>query len=215
MPRDSLIAVFAFAIAVSVGAVISPGPVTAAVLSESPRSGWRVGPIVTVGHALVELIMVVLIAIGFSSGLATPGVQRAIAFGGGLLLIFIGVSYLISAGRGSMRLPQSSGQHSPRSTRALFSLGVLTTLSNPFWYAWWVTIAAGYLAEARALGMAALGVFYLGHISTDFGWNSLLSSITAAGRRWLTPRRYRALLMLTGVAMAYFGLAFLRSAFPA
>lgn len=215
MPGDSLIAVFVFAIAVSVGAVISPGPVTAAVLSESPRYGWRVGPIVTIGHALLELIMVLLIAIGFSSGLATPGIQRGIAFGGGSLLIFIGVSYLISAGRGSMRLPQASGQQSPRSIRALFSLGVLTTLSNPFWYAWWVTVAAGYLAEVRALGMAALGAFYLGHISTDFGWNSLLSSITAAGRRWLTPGRYRALLGLTGVAMAYFGLAFLRSAFPA
>jgi len=215
VPSDSLIAVFVFAVAVSVGAVISPGPVTAAVLSESPRYGWRVGPLVTIGHALLELIMVVLIAIGFSSGLATPGIQRGIAFGGGLLLIYIGGNYLISAGRGSMRLPQSSAQHSPRATRALFRLGVLTTLANPFWYAWWITVAAGYLAEARALGTAALGVFYLGHISTDFGWNSLLSSITAAGRRWLTPRRYRALLMLTGVAMAYFGLAFLRSAFPA
>ena len=215
MPNDSLIAVFVFAIAVSVGAVISPGPVSAAVISESPRYGWRVGPIVTVGHALLELLMVVLIAIGFSTGLATPGVQRGIAVGGGLLLIFIGARYLVSAGRGSMRLPQSNGQAAPRSTRALFSIGVLTTLSNPFWYAWWVTVAAGYLAEARALGTAALGVFYLGHISTDFGWNSLLSSITAAGRRWLTPWRYRALLMLTGLAMAYFGLAFLGSAFAA
>lgn len=215
MPDQSLITVFLFAIAVSIGAVVSPGPVSAAIVSESPRSGWRVGPIVTTGHALLELIMVILIGIGLAAGLASPGIQRGIALGGGSLLILLGGSYLASAWRGRMKLPEANRSSPQRSSRALFSLGVLTTLSNPFWYAWWVTVAAGYLLEAQRLGPATVGVFYMGHIGTDFGWNSLLSSVTAAGRGWLTPARYRALIILTGLAMAYFGVIFLRSAFRA
>lgn len=213
MPSQSLLAVFLFAIAVSIGAVISPGPVSAAIVSESPRSGWSVGPIVTTGHALLELIMVILIGIGMTAGMASPRIQRGIALGGGLLLILLGGSYLISAMRGRMRLPRADLLIPRRSPSALFSLGILTTLSNPFWYAWWVTVAAGYLLEAQRLGPATVGVFYLGHIGTDFGWNSLLSSITSAGKSWLTPGRYKALIALTGVAMAYFGVVFLRSAF--
>jgi threonine/homoserine/homoserine lactone efflux protein len=213
LPDQSLLAVFFFAIAVSIGAVVSPGPVSAAIVSESPRSGWRVGPIVTTGHALLEGIMVILIGIGLASGLASPGIQRAIALGGGLLLILLGGSYLLSASRGGMQLPQADRGVPRRSPGALFSLGVLTTLSNPFWYAWWVTVAAGYLLEAQKLGLATVGIFYLGHIGTDLGWNSLLSSVTSAGRGWLTPSRYKALILLTGVAMAYFGVVFLRSAF--
>lgn len=213
LPDQSLLAVFIFAVAVSAGAVVSPGPVTAAVVSESPRSGWYVGPIVTSGHALLEFIMVVLIGIGLTAGLASPGIRRAIAAGGGLLLILLGGSYLDSGWRGRMRLPRPDQDVPRRSPGALFSLGVLTTLSNPFWYAWWVTVAAGYLLEAQKLGLAAVGVFYLGHIGTDLGWNSLLSSVTSAGRDLLTPSRYKALIVLTGVAMAYFGVVFLRSAF--
>lgn len=215
MPDQSLISVFLFAIAVSFGAVVSPGPVTAAIMSESPRSGRRVGPIVTSGHALLELIMASLIGIGLTAGLASPGIQRGIAFGGGMLLILLGGSYMVSAARKRVHLPQSESGEPRRSTTALFTLGILTTLSNPFWYTWWVTVAGGYLLEARTLGPAMMIVFYLGHIGTDFGWNSLLSSIAASGRNWLTPRRYQGLLILTGVAMAYFGVVFLRSAFGA
>jgi threonine/homoserine/homoserine lactone efflux protein len=213
VPNQSLFAVFLFAIAVSIGAVISPGPVSAAVVSESPRSGWLVGPIVSSGHALLELIMVMLIGVGLSTGLASPGVQHTIALGGGLLLILLGGSYLWSAWHDRMQLPQADQDVPGRSSRALFTLGVLTTLSNPFWYAWWVTVAAGYLLEAQRLGPATVSVFYLGHVGTDFGWNSFLSSITSAGRTWLTPARYKALILLTGAAMAYFGVVFLRSAF--
>jgi threonine/homoserine/homoserine lactone efflux protein len=213
VPDQSLFAVFLFAVAVSVGAVISPGPVSAAVVTESPRSGWRVGPMITSGHAFLELIMVILIAIGLSSGLGSPSIQRAIAIVGGIVLILLGGSYLLSSRWGGMRLPQADVAARTRSSGALFSLGVATTLSNPFWYAWWVTVAAGYLLQAQRLGLAAVGVFYLGHVGTDLGWNSLLSSLTSAGRSWLTPPRYQALVLLTGAAMAYFGVVFLRSAF--
>jgi len=95
----------------------------------------------------------------------------------------------------------------------LIGLGILTTASNPFWYAWWVTVAAGYLAQAQALGQAAVGAFYIGHISADFAWNTTVAAATSAGRRWLTGGRYRILIAVMGTFMGYLGIRFLLTAF--
>ncbi len=211
MPTQSAFSVFLFAFAVSFGAVVSPGPVSAAIITESPRQGWLVGPLVATAHTLLEAIMVVLIGIGLTAGMAEPAIERAIALGGGALLIFIGGRYLVGVWRGTLRLPQANLADPPRSTGNLLALGALTTLSNPFWYAWWVTVAAGFLAQTRSLGLLGPLAFYLGHISADYAWDTFLSSATSLGGRWLTDGRYRALIIVTGGFMIYLGVLFLRT----
>jgi threonine/homoserine/homoserine lactone efflux protein len=215
MPTDSLLAVFGFAVAVSVGAVVSPGPVSAAIITESPRQGWRVGPLVASAHTLLELVIVILIGLGLSAGLASPGISRVIALAGGLVLIALGLGYIVNVVRGKMHLPQADDSQPPRSTSNLLWLGLFTTLSNPFWYTWWVTVAAGFLAQAQSYGPAGPAVFYVGHASTDYAWDTLLSTAAGAGRRWLTDRVYQIVILVTGGAMIYFGLLFLLSEWPA
>ncbi len=212
MPTNSLFAVFVFAFVVSFGAVISPGPVSAMIVTEAPRQGWRVGPLVACGHTLLELLMVLLITFGLSVGMATPIVHTGIAFGGGLLLFGIGISYIIAAWRGTIHLPQAETSTPTRSTFSLIILGIVATISNPFWYTWWVTVAAGYLFQAQALGHAAVGAFYLGHTLADFSWDTTLALATSAGRRWLTNARYRALIFITGGFMLCLGMLFFYSA---
>jgi threonine/homoserine/homoserine lactone efflux protein len=207
--------VFGYSFVISFGAVVSPGPVTAAVITEAPRQGWRVGPLVVAGHALLEFLMVLLISIGLAAALDSEPVRIGIALVGGLVLLLIGAGYLYGAWRGTLRLPAAQEDAPLRSAAGLFGLGLLTTLSNPFWFAWWISVAAGYLMQAKALGPAAVAAFYLGHESADLSWNLVLSTATSAGRRWLTPRRYKALILLTGGVMIYFGVLFLRSAFLA
>jgi len=211
MPTDSLLAVFLFAFGVSIGAVVSPGPVSAAIISESPRQGWRVGPLVAAAHVGLEAVVVILISLGLASGLATPAIQRSVALGGGLLLLFIGGSYLIGVWRGSLRLPTPDAGTPSLTVSRMLALGVATTLSNPFWYAWWVTVAAGYLAQASPLGWTGALAFYLGHLSADMAWDTFLSTATSLGGRWLTDQRYRWLLVLTGGFMLYLGFIFLRT----
>jgi threonine/homoserine/homoserine lactone efflux protein len=212
MPTDSLFAVFVFAFVVSFGAVISPGPVSAMIVTEAPRQGWRVGPLVTFGHALLELLMVLLITLGLSVWMATPIVHTGIALVGGLLLSGIGISYIFAAWKGRIRLPQAETNTPTRSTFTLVILGIVATISNPFWYTWWITVAAGYLFQAQALGHAAVGVFYLGHTLADLSWDTTLALATSAGRRWLTNTRYRALILITGGFMLYLGVLFFYSA---
>lgn len=212
MAWGSLFAVFQFSFMVSFGAVVSPGPVSAAIVSESARNGWRVGPLIATGHTFLELVIVLLISFGLSFGMAAPGLRFIIAIAGGVVLIWIGGSYLVGVWKGRIHLPEPTDSASLRSPLAFVLLGMATTLSNPFWYTWWVTVAAGYLAQAQAVSAGAIAAFYLGHISADFIWDSTLAAATSTGRRWLSDRGYRVLIVMTGGFMLYLGFLFLYSA---
>lgn len=214
MSTESIIGIFAFSFVASFGAVISPGPVSAAIVSESPRQGWLVGPLIAGGHTFLELLMVIVISLGLAKGIATPPVRTVIAAVGGIVLLGIGLSYVLSVWRGTIRLPQPDHVAEVRAPLSLIWLGALTTISNPFWYTWWVTVAAGYLAQAQAISAAAVGSFYLGHISADFAWDTTLAIASSTGRRWLTEIRYRALIVITGCFMLYLGVIFIKSAIP-
>lgn len=211
MPTGSLAAVFIFSFVVAIGAVISPGPVSATILSESPRRGWLVGPLVAAGHSFLELLIVLLLTIGLSTLLTNEKILKVTALGGGALLLFMGASYIYGSWKGKIKLPDENEAVEARSLGGLFLIGILATASNPFWYAWWVTVAAGYLAQAKQLGLLAVGIFYLGHISVDFLWDTFLAGTASAGRRWLTPSRYKWLILLTGGFMVYLGFVFIRS----
>jgi threonine/homoserine/homoserine lactone efflux protein len=110
-----------------------------------------------------------------------------------------------------IRLPGKEAAVEKMSSSQLVGLGMVATVSNPFWYAWWVTVAAGYLSQARALGWAAVLAFYVGHISADYAWDTVLSSVVGGGRRWLTDGLYRRLIVVCGSFLIYLGFAFLLS----
>lgn len=212
MPTSTLLAIFVFAFAISIGAVVSPGPVTAAIVSEAPRRGWRVGPLIATGHIALEFVFIILIAIGLSAVLANPSIQQIIAIAGSILLLYMGISYIWSVLKGRASLPESDSQVQTRHQRNLIGLGVVTTISNPFWYAWWATIVPGYLGEVSDVGISSITAFYLGHISADYLWDTFLSVTISAGRRWLTETRYKLLILITGGFMIYLGIVFAKQA---
>jgi threonine/homoserine/homoserine lactone efflux protein len=199
--------VFVFSFLLALGAVISPGPVSTAIVSQAPRRGWQVGPLLATGHSVMELLIVLLVMVGLGAGLAHPKVQTAIALLGGALLAFMGASMLWSVWRGKVRLPGRDEKQGNLSTRQLLGMGVLATVSNPFWYAWWVTVAAGYLAKALTPWLVL--AFYLGHISADYLWDTVLSTVVGGGRRWMTDGVYRGLMAICGGFFLYLAWSFL------
>lgn len=209
LPSGSFLAVFIFSFVIGMGAVVSPGPVSTAIVSQAPRRGWLAGPLVATGHSVTELIIVLFILLGLGSVLAHPAIQTQIAILGGLLLLWMGASMILSTWRGKVHLPQIGADVSQKSSPQLVGLGMLATVSNPFWYAWWVTVAAGYLAQAKIAGIAAVGAFYLGHVSADYLWDTTLSAVVGGGRRWMTDHLYQGILVLCAAFFIYLGFVFL------
>ena len=209
LPTTSLLAIFSFSFVAGLAAVMSPGPISTAIVSQAPRRGWQVGPLVATGHSLLELLMVFLITLGLGTILARQNVQIAIAFTGALLLAWMGGMLIWDVLRGRIRLPGQVEGSSSLAPVQLVTLGVAATVTNPFWYAWWVTVAAGYLAQAQAASMPAVLAFYAGHISADYAWDTVLSTVVGGGRRWMTDGLYQFLLFACGAFFLYLGWVFL------
>jgi threonine/homoserine/homoserine lactone efflux protein len=119
----------------------------------------------------------------------------------------MGFQMAVAAWKKRIRLPQPGENEQSLSARRLVALGIIATITNPFWYAWWVTVAAGYLAQAATL--PAISAFFLGHIAADYAWDTTLSAIVGGGRRWMTDRIYQGLMLACGVFFVYLGIVFL------
>ncbi|MBN1284064.1 MAG: LysE family transporter [Anaerolineae bacterium] len=211
MNLEAFVILFFGSFLLAVPAVLSPGPVAVAVVNESTQRGAWVGPLVTLGHAAAEMVIVTLIALGLTNVLQLSILRLLIAFGGGAFLIWMGGSMIWGAWRGTVRLPTAGAGDAPAMVPAqMVGLGLSATLSNPFWFIWWVTVGAGILLGWQSeLGLLAAPVFFAGHILADLGWNTFLAAAAAAGRRWLTDRRYRALIAVTSLFLVYVGVSFL------
>ena len=211
----TLLLLFAFSFVVGFGAVVTPGPVSTAIVSESARRGFVVGPLVATGHVFLEFIMVMLLALGLSAGLNTPTVTTVIALLGGLLLMWMGGGMVWGALKGRIGLPKPGANVKLLSNWQLLGLGIGATLVNPFWYAWWITVGATYMAfpQVQVLGLTGLLVFYFGHILGDYLWDSILSGVVGGGRKWLTDGVYKWIIVACGAYLIYLGSVFMTSPF--
>ena len=106
----TLLVLFAFSFVVGFGAVVTPGPVSTAIVSESARRGFIVGPLVATGHVALEFIMVMLLALGLAAGLNTPTAITVIALLGGALLLWMGGSMVWGAVKGKLVLPRPGAE---------------------------------------------------------------------------------------------------------
>lgn len=210
LPASSITSIFVFSFLLAIAAVLTPGPVATTIVSQSPRRGWITGPLVASGHAVMELVLIVLITFGLERGLTNPGVQIAISILGGLLLAYMGAAILLDLWRRKVHLPGKDEKTAPMSARQLVGMGMLATVGNPFWYAWWVTVAPGYLLQAKAASLGGVAAFYLGHVTADYTWDTALSSILGGGRRWMNDTGYRSLLFLCGAFFIYLAVVFMR-----
>ena len=202
------ISLFAWSFGVAIGPVISPGPVSTAIVTEGMRRGFRAGPLVATGHALMELLMVGALALGMGHVLERPALAAAIGILGGIFLLWMGGTMAWAAARRRTRLPQAD-ESASQADHSLVGLGVATTLGNPFWYAWWIGVGGGYVLMTRQQGLVALATFYVGHVLADYLWDTLLASVVGSGRRWLTDGIYQALLLACGLFLVYTGVRFI------
>lgn len=187
-----------------------PGPVFTAVVGESGRRGAIAGPLFMGGHAILEAVLVLLVALGLGPLLGRPEVFIAISLSGGLIMLWMAFGMFRSLP--GLKFDLSGGD---KRYGHLVASGAVLSLSNPYWTVWWVTIGLGWIGRGMKLGPAGLIAFYLGHILGDLSWYSFLSFMVAKGRRFLTDLRYRVLIGVCAGALAGFGLWFVWSGLDA
>jgi len=202
--------IFGGSFTLALSGALMPGPLLTMTIAESTRRGFRAGPLLICGHSLLELVLVVAIILGLGPFLKQAMVMTAIALLGGVVLAWLGVDMIRTAGKLTLQqddvaVPSSLASHP-------IIMGIVGSLANPYWIIWWATIGLGYLISAMKFGAPGVAFFFLGHISGDFAWYSLVSFGISRGKRILGDESYRTVIRVCGVFLLGFGGWFVFSA---
>jgi threonine/homoserine/homoserine lactone efflux protein len=205
---SSLAFLFGTAFVVGLSGALAPGPVLTATISETLKRGFWAGPLIVLGHALLEILLLVALVAGLGDWLTRPLFQGILGVVGGALLALMGVRMMATA-RDSVFEALTTTPDRRAALRGPILTGILTSLANPFWSIWWATVGLTYVSMALKRGVLGLGAFYTGHILADLAWYSLVAAAIASGRRILPVRVYMLLFLLCGLALAGLGGYFL------
>lgn len=189
------ITLFATSFVVALSGAIMPGPLLTVTISESPRRGMATGPLLIVGHAVLELALVAALLMGLAPVLKQTPVFIAIALAGAVVLLWMGIGML--RGLPSMTLTVEGGHTGGKN---LIVSGMVMSLVNPYWSIWWATIGLGYILHSMNAGTLGVVAFFSGHLMGDLFWYAAVSTAVWKGRRLLSDRGYR---MLIGVCAAF------------
>jgi len=183
---------------VGLSGALAPGPTLVATINASVRHGWMAGPKVTLGHMAVETLMVLFIAAGLA--VVLTGYSAVVAGVGGVALIAFGI--LTINGSRSARIASPSGAQP--AAAPIFS-GFLTSIGNPYFWIWWLTIGSALLIGALAGGFFLMLAFIAGHWGADLAWYTAVSAGIHKGKFFLGDREYRAVLAACGIFLVAFG----------
>ena len=187
---------------ISLSGVMMPGPVFAVTLDRGSKSQFA-GIQVAVGHALIEIPLILLIYYGFAPFFQDALVQKVLYLLGGAVLVWMGVGMLRARGKAIKK-----GGDLPRNS---ILAGVTTTALNPLFILWWVTIGSMLIMKSLSFGLIGFALFAVVHLLCDFGWLAFVSVMVHRTKSMWGGRVQRGLLIASSLLLIGFGGWFLSS----
>ncbi|NPV90290.1 MAG: LysE family transporter [Firmicutes bacterium] len=222
---------FLAAFGVAFSGAMAPGPLMVITMRHGVRSGHWAGVAISIGHAVIELAMLVVLVFALEqvSVLQNAGIKSFIFILGALVLVWMAWGSFRESRSGSAgwtsapatasvdALGVSSAPAYPASIPWLpiIGAGAAATLTNPYWILWWLTIGAGMVAgiQVQGQGLPGLGAFFAGHISADIFCFVLFAVAASTGQRLFGQRFYRGLMLVLSICLVLFALSFIYLAF--
>jgi threonine/homoserine/homoserine lactone efflux protein len=199
-----MLAFFLSAIAISLSGVMAPGPMTAATLAAGTRHR-HAGVMIALGHAVVEIPLILLLVVGAASFLESATARAVIGLAGGAVLVFMGLQLLLS-------LRQQNNESETSVQRHPLVIGIVFTAANPYFLVWWATVGLALAAEALAFGIVVLVLFAIVHWLCDLGWMEVLSMAGFKGSEIFGQRAQIVVSAVCGIVLLGFGGKFLYDA---
>ena len=187
---------------ISLSGVMMPGPVFAVTLDRGSRSQFA-GIQVAVGHALIEIPLILLIYYGFAPFFQDALVQKVLYLLGGAVLVWMGVGMLRARGKAIKK-----GGDLPRNS---ILAGVTTTALNPLFILWWAAIGSMLIMKSLSFGLIGFVLFAVVHLLCDFGWLAFVSVMVHRTKSMWGGRVQRGLLIASSLLLIGFGGWFLSS----
>ena len=185
---------------ISCSGAMAPGPITAAAITLGMRNK-HAGVFFAIGHGLIELPLILLVAFGFDSILNSPAILNIIGLIGGAFLLWMGIGLFVNI-RNPAYSPGNLYSTGPVLT------GVILSATNPYFLFWWMTIGLKLASKARFLGFWAFLLFTLVHWLCDLVWFEALSFASFKGSKVMSDKVLRIVLCICAFALMAFGLKF-------
>ncbi len=194
------ITIFFSSFIIALSGALMPGPLLTATISESSRRGAHAGPLLIVGHGILELTLVIALLLGLAPYLRQEKVFILTAFIGAFILFWMGANMLKSLPDLKLSLETKTEKHSH-----LIMTGILMSIANPYWTIWWITIGLGYIIYSIEYGILGVLLFFSGHILADLAWYAFISAAVWKGRQLISNRIYRIVIGACALFLIFFG----------
>jgi len=179
-----------------------PGPIFAVTIAKSYRSQFA-GILIALGHALVEIPLILLIYFGLAPFFQLDLVKLVLSLVGGGMLIWLGIvmfrtrAEVIEKGKD---LPYNS-----------VIAGVFTSILNPFFLLWWATIGSMLVMNSLSFGITGLALLITVHWICDLVWLSFVSILVWRTHSFWGKKFQNGVFIVCSLFLIGFGVWFLTS----
>jgi len=189
---------------ISLSGVMIPGPVFAVTVARGSKSRFA-GIRVALGHALIEIPLILLIYYGFAPFFQDALVQKVLYLVGGSVLVWMGVRMLRTRGK--------TTEKGRGLSRNLTLSGAATTALNPLFILWWAAIGSMLIMKSLSFGLIGFILFAIVHLLCDFGWLAFVSVMVHRTKSLWGGKVQRGLIIASSLLLVGFGGWFLSSGF--
>lgn len=201
---STLLLIFFGSFIIGFSGAMMPGPMLSVTISHSTRQGFIAGPLVVIGHAILESILVLAVRFGLGKLLLIKSVTAIIGILGGAILLWMGFGMVKNLKSLTLSVVTSEKKNNSRSILD----GIITSIANPYFYIWWASIGLALITKAWQNGIPGLIFFFLGHTLSDFSWYTIVSSAIGAGKKIMNDTTYRIIIGICGIILIGFGCYF-------
>jgi len=180
-----------------------PGPMLALTIAQVSAQGFAAVLFICAGHALLELVIVVLLIVGLRAVLQRPGIRGAIGILGGAALLWMGADMVRAAAE--VALATASAKAVAMPWPQLMLAGAAVCVANPYFTGWWATIGAGQMAQFAPRTAGEYLALYWGHELSDLAWYGLVGALLVTGKGLLSPNVHHGLILVCGALIAALG----------
>ncbi len=181
----------------SLSGVMMPGPMFAVTISKSLKSPWA-GILVSLGHAVVEVPLILLVYFGLREFFQNDIFQFVLSVLGGGMIIWM--SYDLFRSRKKIVREGKDTSYNA------FVAGILMSGLNPFFLFWWATVGLKLINDfSSAVGAWGMPFFIIVHWLCDLVWLTFISFSIFKTHKFWGERVQEWVFIVLSIALLYFG----------
>ena len=195
---------------VALSGALSPGPVLTFTIYKTFKSNNPfTGLFIVLGHAVLELALIVLLLLGASFFFQNLIFLILIGIVGGSCLITFGLLTIRELYKKTYEVKFDINDENMKGFKGnSFLGGIFYSVTNPYWTFWWSAMGVSLMLNLNISFQNPLGLllFFLGHELGDFVWYVPISIFVYFGGKSLNPKVYKYVLIVCGGFMIIFGI---------